>query len=75
MVQADHAKTKQLYQNACDDKHVAQGRGRKQNDCEKKDEPSGHQQRQTGQTTDAMIDRYDREADLFIRNISGSLGL
>jgi integrase len=31
--------------------------------------------RQTGHASDAMLDRYDREANLFVNNSSGSLGL
>jgi integrase len=31
--------------------------------------------RQTGHASDAMVDRYDREANLFVNNSSGSLGL
>ena len=31
--------------------------------------------RQTGHASDAMLDRYAREADLFNNNSSGNLGL
>jgi hypothetical protein len=30
---------------------------------------------QTGHASDAMLDRYAREADLFTKNSSGNLGL